>query len=99
MEESFGGDRSLIDAALQGLRNSIHREDVPPLEEILRLREQNELAYLGPSFLAGIAEAEKTTDVSQWDDDWLRKAIAFHYSSDISNREPQWYRRASHRAP
>ena len=93
IEERLRGDRDLIDAVLQGLRRTIDREDVPDQEEILRLREQDELHFLGPAFLAGVAEAEKTTDVSQWHDDRLRKAIAFHYSSDISNREPQWYRR------
>ena len=92
IEERLRGKRDLIDAVLQGLRGTINREDVPDLEEILRLREQDELHFLGPPFLAAIAEAEKTTDVSQWDDDWLCRAIAFHYSSDISNREPQWYR-------
>ena len=93
IEERLRGDRDLIDAVLQGLRGAIDREDLPDLEEILLIREQNELHFLGPPFLAGVAEADKTTDVSQWDDDRLRKAIAFHYSSDISNREPQWYRR------
>ena len=93
IEERLRGNRDLIDAVLQGLRGTIHRKDVPDQEEILRLREQDELHFLGPAFLAGVAEAEKTTDVSQWEDDRLRKAIAFHYSSDISNREPQWYRR------
>ncbi len=93
IEERLRGDRDLIDAVLQGLRGTIDREDVPDQEEILCLREQNEQHFLGRAFLAGVAEADKTTDVSQWDDDRLRKAIAFHYSSDIPNREPQWYRR------
>ena len=93
IQECVRGDRDLGDAVLQGLRGAIDREDVPDLKEILSLREQSEMHYLGLPFLAGTAEAEKTTDVSQWDDDRLRKAIAFHYSSDISNREPQWYRR------
>ena len=92
IEERLRGERDLIDAVLQGLRGTINREDVPDLEEILCLREQDELHFLGPPFLAAIAEAEKTTDVSKWDDDWLCRAVAFHYSSDISNREPQWYR-------
>ena len=93
IEERLRGDRDLIDAVLQGLRGTIDREDIPDLQEILLLREQNELHFLGPAFLAGVAEADKRTDVSQWNDDRLRKAIAFHYSSDISNREPKWYRR------
>ena len=95
IEEDLGGDPGLIDATLQGLRNSIHRRDVPTLEEILRLREQDRVHYLGEPYLAGIAEAEKTTDVSQWDDDRVRKAIAFYYCSELSDHrpEPDWYRR------
>ena len=93
LEEGLGGDRSLIDAALHGLRNSIHRGDVPTLEEILRLREQNKMHFLGLPFLMGMAEAEKTTDVSRWDDDCLRKGIAFYYCPELSDHKPEWYRR------
>ena len=93
VEERLRGDRGLIDAVLRGLRGTIERKDVPELEEILRLREQNEMHSLALPFLAGIAEVEKETDVSQWDDDQVRKAIAFHYSSILSNHKPKWYRR------
>ena len=100
IEGQLRGDRDLIDAALQGLRGAIDREDLPDLEEILRLREQDQLHLLGPPFLAGIAEVERSTDVSRWDDDRLRKAIAFHCTgSDISNREPPWYRRLLTKRP
>ena len=93
VEERLRGDRGLIDAVLRGLRGTIERKDVPDLEEILRLREQNEMHPLALPFLAGIAEVEKETDVSQWDDDRVRKAIAFYYSSIPSNHKPKWYRR------
>ena len=45
LAESLAGERDLVGAALQGLRNSIHREDVPDLEEILRLREQDRVHF------------------------------------------------------
>ena len=45
IEERLRGDRDLIDAVLQGLRRTINRDDVPDQEEILRLREQNELHF------------------------------------------------------
>ena len=93
LEESLAGERDLIDAALQGLWNSIHRHDVPTLEEILHLRDQEEEYLLGLPFLAGIAEAARTTGVSQWEDDRIRKAIAFYYSSILSNQKTQWYER------
>ena len=93
IEECVRGDRGLTDAVLHGLRRAIDREDVPDLEAVLRLREQNRMHYLGLPFLAGIAEAEKTTEVSQWEDDRVRKAIAFYYCSHLSNHKLQWYRR------
>ena len=93
IEERLRGDRDLIDAVLQGLRGTINRGDVPDQDEILRLREQNRMHYLGLPFLAGITEAEKTTDVSRWKDDRVRKAVAFYYGSHLSNHKPQWYRR------
>ena len=93
LEESLAGERDLIDAALQGLRGSIHREDVPTLEEILRLREQDRMHYLGEPFLAGVQEAARTTDVCQWDDDMICRAIAFHCNWPLLNRSCRWYER------
>ncbi len=93
LEKSLASERDMIDAALHGLRNSIHREDVPALEEILRLREQNRLHYLGEPFLAGIEEAAKTTDVSRWDAGLVSRAIAFHCNWPLLNRSCRWYER------
>ena len=93
LEESLAGERDLIDAALQGLQNSIHREDVPTLEEILRLREQNRMHYLGEPYLAGIEVAAGTADVCQWDDDLICRAIAFHCNWPLLNRNCKWYER------
>ena len=99
LEESLAGERDLIDAALQGLRNSIHRDDVPTLEEILGLREQDRLHFLGEPYLAGIEEAARTTDLSQWDDDLLCRAIAFHCNWPLLNRNCQWYERLLRERP
>ena len=81
IEEEFRGDRSLIDAALKGLRGAVDREDVPDVEEILALIKKNRSHYLHWPFLAGLAEIERTTseDASQWDDSRIRKALAFYF--------------------
>ena len=99
LEEGLGCDRSLIDAALHGLRNSIHREDVPDLEEILRLREQDRMHYLGEPYLAGIVEAAKATDVTRLDDDLVCRAIAFHCNWPLLNRNCRWYERLLRERP
>ena len=93
LEESLAGERDLIDAALQGLRNSIHREDVPTLDEILRLREQDRMHHLCEPFLAGVEEAARTTDACQLEDDLIFRAIAFHCNWPLLNRSCRWYER------
>ena len=81
IEKKLQGDRSLIDAALKGLRGTVDREDVPDVEEILALIKKNRSHYLRWPFLAGLAEIERTTseDASQWDDSRIRKALALYY--------------------
>ena len=91
IEERFRGDRGLIDAVLQGLRGVIDREDVPELEEILRLRKQNKIHLLGLPFLAGIELAEKASEASQWDENRFRRAIAFCFDSPLDSSKPQLY--------
>ena len=93
LEESLARERDLIDAALQGLRNAIHRGDVPTLEEILRLREQNRMHYLGEPYLAGIEVAAGTADISRWDAGLVCRAIAFHCNWPLLNRNCRWYER------
>ena len=95
IEQVLRGDRSLIHAALHGLRGAIDRKDVPELEEILRLQVKGRIHYLGMPFLAGLAEVERTApeDSSQWDDARIRKALTFYYSTPHANYRPKWYRR------
>ena len=97
------GDQNLTDVALQGLRGVIDREDVPDVEEILDLEIKRRMHYLGLPFLAALEEIGSTAtedDASQWDDDRMRKAVAFYYCYGNhlhmpSGHDycPQWYRR------
>lgn len=95
IEKWLLGDHSLINAALEGLRGAINREEVPDAEEILGLKEKGRTHYLGLPFLAGLAEVERTTpeDSSQWDDDQIRTALAFYYSTSHADYRPKWYQR------
>ena len=90
------GDRALIDATLQGLQGVISREDVPDVDEILGLQKRGRMHYLDLPFLAGLAELERIApeeDPSRWDDDRIRKAIAFYYCTPHMDYLPGWYRR------
>ena len=96
LEGWLQGDRSLIDATLQGFQGAINREDVPDIDEILSLQERGRMHYLGLPFLAGLAELERTApeeDPSRWDDGRIRKAIAFYYCTPHMNYRPGWYQR------
>ena len=101
IEELLQGDRDLIDGTLQGLRGVIDREDVPDIDEILSLREEGRMHYLGEPLLAGLAEIERTApeDPSRWDDERIRKAIGFYYCTAHGNYRPRWYRRLLQERP
>ena len=95
IEKLLQGDQSLVDAALQGLRGVLNREDVPHVEEILRLRAKGQMHYFGWPFLAGLAELERTApeDSSCWDDGRIRRAVAFYYCTPHGGYRPEWHRR------
>ena len=96
LEAFLGGDSRLSDAALQGLRGTIHREDVPDVGEILDLHAEGRVHYLGWPYLAALEEVVRTEpeqDPSRWDDGQTRKALAFYLCNPPTNDPPEWYRR------
>ena len=95
VEKELQGDQSLTQAALQGLRGTPDRSDVPELEAILSLREKGHMYYLEWPFLVGLAEIERTApeDAAQWDNGRIRKALAFYYCVPHGDYRPKWYRR------
>ena len=91
----LNGDHDLIDAALQGLLGTVDREDVPGIKEIIRLRGKGRMHYLAWPFLAGLQEIERTSpdDSSQWEEERIRRGIAFYYCTPHADYRPRWYRR------
>ena len=90
------GDERLTEAALQGLRGVIDREDVPNVEEIFDLHGKGRRHYLALPFLAGLAELERIapeTDASQWAEDRICKSVAFYYCTHHADYRPRWYER------
>ncbi len=89
-----GGDRRLSDAALQGLRGTIDRKDVPDVDEIVDLRSKERMHYLGWPYLAGLEEIERTApeeDAARWNDARIRKGLAFYHCDPPTNDPPKWY--------
>ena len=103
LETLLGKDPQLVDAAVRGLMGTIDRKDVPDVREILELRAQNQMHYLGWPYLAALEEIERTApeDVPpQWNDSVIRKALAFyHCSPPPMDDVPEWYRRLLRACP
>ncbi len=95
LKRQLQGDQNLVNAALDGLRGVIDRDDVPEAEEILSLRAKGQTHYFGWPFLAGLAELERTAqeDSSCWDDKRIRRAVAFYYCTPHGGYRPAWHRR------
>ena len=95
LRQKLGHDQVLIDAALQGLRGVVDRDDVPDRKKILDLYQKNYQHYLSLPFLVGLVEIERATptDLSQWDDSRLCMALAFYFCTPSPGDKPWWYRR------
>lgn len=94
LDNLFLGDDRLVETALMALRGAVGRSDVPPVDEIIGLREQNREHYLALPFLAGLSEIDRTRpDVPlRLDDRQMRTALAFLYCGAFQE-EPPWYQR------
>ena len=94
LDNLFLGDDCLVEVALTALLGAVGRSDVPEVDEIIGLREQDREHHLALPFLAGLAEIDRTgPDVSsRLDDRQMRTALAFLYCG-VFQKEPPWYRR------
>lgn len=77
----FCGDERLVAAACSGLRQAIDREDLPDVDEIVRLRYRGQRHFLALPVLAGMAETGDAgaVELSRLDDRRARSLLAFHY--------------------
>ena len=90
----FRGDARLTEAALVGLRGAIFRADLPDIDEVLRLQNQNREHFLALPALASLEELEESApdELERLDADLTRKALALHYCTHGLD-EPGWFRR------
>ena len=76
------GERNLADSAMNGIRNAIHRSDLPSVEEVFQLKGSQMIHPIGLPFLAGLEELVLATNSrfpSDWRDDDIRTALAFFF--------------------
>lgn len=82
----LGDDPNLVEAVLDGLRESIDRSDVPSDDEVIKLHCQSKRHILALPIVAGLEERATIAPSNRisLDDDKLRLALAIHYT------EPHW---------
>ena len=111
----LGADRYVVDAVIGGFRRLMGRNDLPTMEDIIRLRERKMTSWYELPFLAGLAEDERAgvEAFERLDEVGLRRALAFYLLSRLpttrhpvpgvfSHSEdcrPEWYRRALRDCP
>ena len=88
-------DAQLLDAALRGLPHFVHREDLPPLTEIVRLdQERGGDRYCYPVLASLAATVSGGGDpLNGLDEEGIRRAAGSWYLANHVH-EPPWYRRA-----
>jgi hypothetical protein len=89
----LGQDEQLVRATVEGLRQTLNRDDLPELKDIFKLNVQGRTYLLSRPYLAGLEEVTKDDpeQVRNLTVDQIRKAIAF-YLVDITSEDPEWYK-------
>ncbi len=85
LESYMNGDQSLVQATLEGFRSLLNRDDLPDLEQIAELHENNRRSYFARPFLAGIQEEEYETGtvLNRLNDKGIRRLLGFYLVTDI----------------
>ena len=81
VNELLGNQEELVEAALEGLKGVMWREDLPSADEVMSLYAASRTPYLALSALAGLIEMERR-DPSKLDslsEDHLRTALTFSF--------------------
>lgn len=85
----------LRSVAMEGLRETPWRDDVPDERELFRLHRARQLHWLSLPFLAGleIIEREDPQRLDSLDEARQRRALAFYYIEQVVRlKPPNWYR-------
>ena len=87
----FLGEERLVEAAMDGLRGTIQRDDLPTPEDVLSLRAANQRHPLAFPVVAGL-ELIAEDAISALDDSLARVAVALLVASRPPSPEPAWVR-------
>ena len=100
LQDLLGGDENLIQTVLDGLRESINRNNLPSDSEIIRLEVRNQTHLLVYPFMAGLEETVRATQNHEisLDEKQMRLALAIYYTVPVpplsqchGDRMPSWF--------
>ena len=106
LRSSLDSDDNLVSAALSGFKCTLERDDLPDLDEIVRLDKEGRRSLYALPVLAGLTEGDRTGygDHRRLTEDQIRRAMGFYYVSPrpmvrspyplVQGPHPGWYRRA-----
>lgn len=89
----LGHDEDLMQAAYEGLRRSLERDDIPKVTDIIRLYIEDRTYLLCRPILAGLEEITRTSPshVLQLTDEQICQALAFRLTEG-TGEDPDWYK-------
>ena len=96
--EALGGDHELHRAAVDGLRQTIHRSDLPSGEHLVRLWLRSRMSLFSLPVLVGLAETP-ADEVMTLDEKQLRTALTCRLLQRDSSLTTDWYSRCAEQRP
>ncbi|MDI6746360.1 MAG: hypothetical protein QMD17_04375 [Rhodocyclaceae bacterium] len=92
LTDFLGGDEELIDAACDGFRRSLSRDDLPSVAEIVDLEARGRMHFIRQPCLAGMEEqyAADPEAALHLDDAVLRKLLAFRLTW-VAEKGAEWF--------
>ncbi|MCY3943501.1 MAG: hypothetical protein OXG18_07045, partial [Gemmatimonadetes bacterium] len=91
LRDRWPGERELTDAILASFCGVASRPELPSLKEVAALSRENRIHYLTLPFLAGLAEAERTSSGQLEVLAGRRVAVASYFATVCGQYCPAWY--------
>jgi len=93
LESYMNGDQTLVQAALNGFRSLLLRDDLPDLDQIADLHENKRRSYFAYPYLAGIQQEEADTGqvLNRLDNSGIRRLLGFYFMADLPHQSPTWF--------
>lgn len=100
LQDFLGGSGEEVAAAIEGIKATLHRADLPTVEEILQLDLQGREHYIRSPCLLGAAllVEEDPGATATWSDELVARLVAF-YLTDGLGETPSWFLAVAEQRP